>query len=67
MTSEHYWSTSDGTRLFYRYDDFTEYERMRRYVRDCTFVAFPGASHSMSAEIPDRCAQEYASFLKSAA
>ncbi len=44
-----------------------EYERMRRYVRDCTFVTFPGASHSMSAEIPDRCAQEYARFLKRAA
>ena len=24
MTSEHYWCASDGTRLFYRYDDFTD-------------------------------------------
>lgn len=41
-----------------------EYERMRGYVRNCTFVTFPGASHSMTAEIPDRCAQEYLTFLK---
>lgn len=24
MTSEQYWTASDGTRLFYRYDEFTD-------------------------------------------
>ena len=33
------------------------------YVRRLTFVKFPGASHSMTAEIPDACARAYAEFL----
>jgi 3-oxoadipate enol-lactonase len=40
-----------------------EYERMRKFIRDCTFVTIPGAGHSMTAEIPDRCAEVYRSFL----
>lgn len=24
MTAERYWTASDGTKLFYRYDDFTD-------------------------------------------
>jgi pimeloyl-ACP methyl ester carboxylesterase len=43
--------------------DRTEYARMREYVRDLTYVEFPGASHSMTAEIPDACARAYAEFL----
>jgi 3-oxoadipate enol-lactonase len=43
--------------------DRSEYARMREYVRDCTYVEFAGAGHSMSAEIPDACAQAYADFL----
>ena len=41
----------------------SEYARMREYVRDLTYVEFPGASHSMTAEIPDACAKAYAEFL----
>jgi 3-oxoadipate enol-lactonase len=41
-----------------------EYERMLGYIRDCTFVTFPGASHGMTAEIPDACALEYLKFLE---
>jgi pimeloyl-ACP methyl ester carboxylesterase len=41
----------------------SEYDRMRRYLRNCTFVAIPGAGHSMTAEIPDRCAQILKSFI----
>jgi 3-oxoadipate enol-lactonase len=41
----------------------SEYERMRSHIRNCTFVAIPGASHSMTAEIPDRCAQVLKDFL----
>jgi pimeloyl-ACP methyl ester carboxylesterase len=40
-----------------------EYARMRRYVRDLTYVEFKGASHSMTAEIPDACAMAYCKFL----
>jgi pimeloyl-ACP methyl ester carboxylesterase len=40
-----------------------EYERLRAHVRRCTFVEFKGASHSMTAEIPDACARAYADFL----
>jgi pimeloyl-ACP methyl ester carboxylesterase len=40
-----------------------EYDLMRRYLRNCTFVTIPGAAHSMSAEIPDRCAEELHRFL----
>ncbi|MGZ5176718.1 MAG: alpha/beta fold hydrolase, partial [Burkholderiales bacterium] len=41
----------------------SEYDRMLRYLRNCTFVAIPGAGHSMTAEIPDRCAQILKSFI----
>ena len=41
----------------------SEYARMRGYVRNLTHVEFPGASHSMTAEIPDACAKAYAEFL----
>jgi pimeloyl-ACP methyl ester carboxylesterase len=41
-----------------------EYERMLGYIRDCTLVTFPGASHGMTAEIPDACALEYLKFLE---
>ena len=41
----------------------SEYDRMRRYLRNCTFVAIPGAGHSMTAEIPDRCAEVLKSFI----
>lgn len=44
----------------------SEYERMLPYVRDCTFVTFPGAGHGMTAEIPDTCAIEYLKFLNKA-
>ena len=40
-----------------------EYARMREFVRDLTYVEFNGASHSMTAEIPDACALAYAEFL----
>ena len=40
-----------------------EYARMCEYVRDLTYVEFKGASHSMTAEIPDDCALVYAEFL----
>jgi 3-oxoadipate enol-lactonase len=40
-----------------------EYDRMRSYLRQCTFVAIPGAGHSMTAEIPDRCAQILKTFI----
>lgn len=40
-----------------------EYELMRVKLRDCRFVTIPGASHSMTAEIPDRCAVELRQFL----
>ena len=40
-----------------------EYARMREFVRDLTYVEFPGASHSMTAEIPDACAIAYSEFL----
>jgi pimeloyl-ACP methyl ester carboxylesterase len=43
--------------------DRSEYARMRKFVRDCTYVEFPGAGHSMTAEIPDACAQAYCEFL----
>ena len=43
-----------------------EYARMRAYVRHLTYVEFPGASHSMTAEIPDACARAYAEFLAKA-
>lgn len=43
----------------------SEYERMRKYVRNCTFVAIPGAGHSMTAEIPDACAEVLKTFLTS--
>jgi pimeloyl-ACP methyl ester carboxylesterase len=43
-----------------------EYERMRVLIRDCTVVAFPGAGHGMSAEIPDACAIAYRDFLAAA-
>ena len=36
---------------------------MRECVRDLTSVEFPGASHSMTAEIPDACATAYSEFL----
>jgi 3-oxoadipate enol-lactonase len=41
----------------------SEYARMREYVRHLTYVEFPGASHGMTAEIPDACARAYAEFL----
>ena len=41
----------------------SEYARMRDYVRHLTYVEFPGASHSMTAEIPDACARAYLEFL----
>lgn len=41
----------------------SEYERMRLYLPQCTFVTLPGAGHSMTAEIPDRCAEVLKSFL----
>jgi pimeloyl-ACP methyl ester carboxylesterase len=40
-----------------------EYERMRSHIRNCTFVAIPGAGHGMTAEIPDRCAEVLRNFL----
>jgi 3-oxoadipate enol-lactonase len=43
--------------------DRSEYTRMRDYVRHLTCVEFPGASHSMTAEIPDVCARAYSEFL----
>ena len=43
--------------------DRSEYARMREYVRQLTYVEFPGASHSMTAEIPDACAHAYSEFL----
>jgi pimeloyl-ACP methyl ester carboxylesterase len=43
--------------------DRSEYACMRDYVRHLTYVEFPGASHSMSAEIPDACARAYSEFL----
>ena len=45
--------------------DRSEYARIREFVRHCTYVEFPGASHSMTAEIPDACAQAYSKFLAS--
>jgi pimeloyl-ACP methyl ester carboxylesterase len=41
----------------------SEYERMRRSLRNCTFVTMPGAGHGMTAEIPDRCAEVLKTFL----
>jgi len=41
----------------------SQYEEMRRHLRDCTFVTIPGAGHGMTAEIPDRCAAELKRFL----
>ena len=41
----------------------SEYERMRKHLRRCTFVTMPGAAHSMTAEIPDACAQVLKTFL----
>ena len=43
--------------------DRSEYARLRDHVLRCTYVEFPGASHSMTAEIPDACALAYADFL----
>ena len=43
--------------------DRSEYARLRDYVRQLTYVEFPGASHSMTAEIPDACARAYLDFL----
>ncbi len=42
----------------------SEYERMQQHLRRCTYVSIPGAGHSMTAEIPDRCAKVYADFLR---
>jgi 3-oxoadipate enol-lactonase len=44
-----------------------EYERMTRYLRNCTCVTFPGAGHGMTAEIPDQCAQALRDFLETTA
>jgi hypothetical protein len=41
----------------------SEYARMRGHVRRLAYVEFPGAGHSMTAEIPDECARAYADFL----
>jgi pimeloyl-ACP methyl ester carboxylesterase len=41
----------------------SEYARVREHVRHLTYVEFPGASHSMTAEIPDKCARAYWEFL----
>jgi pimeloyl-ACP methyl ester carboxylesterase len=43
----------------------SEYARLRACVRRLTYVEFPGASHSMTAEIPDACARAYCEFLAS--
>lgn len=43
----------------------SEYDRMRRHISNCIFVAIPGAGHSMTAEIPDRCAQVLRTFIES--
>jgi 3-oxoadipate enol-lactonase len=43
--------------------DRGEYELMRQSLRNCRYVAIPNVSHSISAEIPDRCAEELARFL----
>lgn len=40
-----------------------EYELMRTYLTNCRFIKIPGAAHGMTAEIPDRCAQELRRFL----
>jgi pimeloyl-ACP methyl ester carboxylesterase len=40
-----------------------EYARMRQFARHALFVEFRGASHSMTAEIPDTCARAYADFV----
>lgn len=40
-----------------------EYARMRQFARHALFVEFRGASHNMTAEIPDACARAYADFL----
>ncbi len=44
--------------------DRSEYDLMRKHLRNCTFVTIPGAGHSMTAEIPDRCAEELRKFLE---
>jgi 3-oxoadipate enol-lactonase len=43
----------------------SEYDRMVQHLRNPTFVAIAGAGHSMTAEIPDRCANVYKDFLAS--
>ena len=43
--------------------DRSEYDLMRKHLRSHQFVAIPGVSHSMTAEIPDRCAEELKRFL----
>ena len=40
-----------------------EYERMRKYLKNCRYVSVKGAGHSMVGEIPDRCAAEAKRFL----
>ena len=42
----------------------SEYDLMRGHLRNCKFVTVAGPGHSMVGEIPDRCAQELANFLK---
>ena len=44
--------------------DRSEYDLMRKYLRTHEFVAIAGVNHSMTAEIPDRCAEELKRFLK---
>lgn len=41
-----------------------EYDLMRKYLRDCHYVAIKGPGHSMVGEIPDRCALEVRGFLE---
>lgn len=41
-----------------------EYELMRKNLPNCRFVTIAGAAHSMTAEIPDRCAEELQQFLR---
>lgn len=44
--------------------EMLEYELMRKYLRNCRYVAINGPGHSMVGEIPDRCALEVQRFLR---
>jgi 3-oxoadipate enol-lactonase len=42
----------------------SQYDEMRRHLKHCTFLTIAGAGHSMTAEIPDRCADILRDYLE---